>query len=94
MAPPSAYFEIIEVSTKSALLVDLYGDYSSPEYGEGAMKSHMALSMYIQENGLTQGLVIEEYPTDPATTAPEDMLTKIYYLLETPETAKKEMEDE
>ncbi len=87
-------FEIIEVSTKSALLVDLYGDYSSPEYAEGAMKSHMALSMYIQENGLTQGLVIEEYPTDPATTAPENMLTKIYYLLESPETAVKEMEDE
>lgn len=86
-------FEIIEIPAKSALLVDLYGDYMSAEYGKNAMKSHMALSEYIQEKGLTQGLVIEEYPTDPATTAPEQMLTKIYYLLETPETAETATEE-
>jgi len=70
-------YEVYEVAGGEYLVIDYYGDYS----GIGA--AHDFMYAYIQENGYQtseDGVVIEEYVTDPGTEP--DMskwLTKVVY---------------
>jgi effector-binding domain-containing protein len=49
------------------------------------MPTYEKLDAYISAHGLGHGNVSwEHYITDPAHTAPQDMVTHIYIMLETP----------
>lgn len=64
------------VPAGKVLKVEYFGAYEKTE------KAHEALMNYVKEKGLTQGLVIEEYVTDPGTEKDTaKWQTNIYYTL-------------
>lgn len=70
-------WEKFPVPAGKALHVDYYGAYDK------SIDAHMAIGDYIKKNNLKQGLVIEEYVTDPGKEPDTTKwLTKIYYLLQ------------
>lgn len=69
-------WEKFETPASKVLLIEYYGPY---EKSGGA---HYAMDTYIKKNGLTQGLVLEEYVTDPMTEKdPSKWLTNIFYMV-------------
>lgn len=70
-------FEKFESPAGKALLIEYYGAYDKSK------EAHYAMDAYIKKNNLTQGLVIEEYVTDPMTEKDTaKWLTNIYYLVQ------------
>jgi len=69
-------FEKYETPAGKVLLIEYYGAYDK----SGA--AHYAMDDYIKKNGLTQGMVIEEYVTDPMMEKDTaKWLTNIFYTL-------------
>ena len=69
-------FEMIKLEETKALVYDFYGAYN--DLGKG----HEILMGYLAENGYEMTYAIEEFLNDPTTVnSPEEILTRIYYLL-------------
>ena len=69
-------WEKFETPAGKVLLIEYYGPY------EKSGDAHYAMDAYIKKNGLTQGLVLEEYVTDPMTEKdPSKWLTNIFYVV-------------
>lgn len=69
-------WEKFETPASKVLLIEYYGPY------EKSGDAHYAMDAYIKKNGLTQGLVLEEYVTDPMTEKdPAKWLTNIFYIV-------------
>lgn len=70
-------FQTISVPAGKVLHIAYYGSY------EKSGDAHMAMDKYLKEKGLKNGMVIEEYVTDPMTEKDTaKWLTNIYYTLE------------
>ena len=68
--------EKFEVPASKCLMIAYYGAYEKSE------NAHKAMGEYINDNGLAQDFVIEEYVTDPgAEPDTTKWLTNIYYIL-------------
>ena len=71
----SEVVQSIELPSRKAYTIDYYGPYA------GSAGAHMALDLYLMQNGLEQiPPVIEEYVTDPQSEPDSTKwLTRIYY---------------
>jgi len=71
-----AGFEKYETPAGKVLLIEYYGAYDK------SAAAHYAMDDYMKKNGLTQGMVIEEYVTDPMVEKDTaKWLTNIFYTL-------------
>jgi effector-binding domain-containing protein len=70
-------WETFSFPASKVLHIAYYGDYAK------SMEAHMQMDSYIKERGLKQGVVVEEYVTDPMSEKDTTKwLTNIYYMVQ------------
>jgi effector-binding domain-containing protein len=66
--------KFVKLPATKVVVADFYGPY------EKTGDAHMAIDAYLKEKGLAaSGAPWEEYVSDPTTTEPSKVLTKVYY---------------
>lgn len=65
------------IPASKALAIDYYGPY------EGVSAAYMQMGIYLEENGFSSSLSLEEYVDDPGEAeSMDDVLTRIYFILD------------